>query len=376
MSVTSKQFVWLDWLRFSAAFVVLLTHARGIAFVEYGALSANDQNVFTMLWFAITRLGHEAVIVFFVLSGFLVGGKVAERVAAGSFAWRDYLIDRASRIMVPLVPAIALSVFAGFLIEEQSSAMQIFGNLFSLQGIFVSPLQINAPLWSLSYEVWFYILAGGIGAVAVGGGSKALAKIIVVFSLAVFLKLEAVYLFCWLLGALAYHHPLRRLSPTQTVLALVMTGAGVIGSQITSGTQFLDITNWLVPFVDDALAEFLLAAGIALLVRNLCTISEYSQTMSLFGRTGSWLASFSYTLYLVHYPILFSFKELGFARESQITLETLSYFGLLVVGCLLVSYGFYWLFERRTDTVRHWLRKHINSPQVNSATSYSQIQKT
>ena len=374
MSLPSKQFVWLDWLRFSAAFIVLLTHARGVAFVEYGALSANDQNPLTMLWFAMTRLGHEAVIVFFVLSGFLVGGKLAERVAAGSFAWRDYIVDRTSRVMVPLVPAIVLSVFVGFLVGERYSILQIIGNLLSLQGIFVSPLQVNAPLWSLSYEVWFYVLAGSIGTIAVGQRSAALARIVAILSLAVFLKLAAVYLFCWLLGALAYHQPLRRFSVTQTILALAIVGAALIGSQITSGTQSITMPVWLVLYLDRALVEFMLAAGIALLVRNLCTISEPSQTMSSFGRTGSWLASFSYTLYLVHYPMLYIIEELGFVRETEITPESLSYFGLMVVTCLLASYGFYWLFERRTANVRRWLRKRLSSPQVGSEMPRSQVQ--
>lgn len=253
--------------------------------------------------------------------------------------------------------------------------LQVVGNLLSLQGIFVSPPQVNAPLWSLSYEAWFYILAGGIGAVAAQRSSTTLAKIIVVLSLAVFLKLSVIYLFCWLLGALAYHSPLQRLSPIQTALALIVTSAGIVGSQLTSGSLSLAIPEWLTSHLDRNFMEFLLAAGIALLVRNLCTISENSHSMSLFGRTGSWLASFSYTLYLTHYPVLFLFKEIGITRQSEITVVSLGYWGLLVVCCLIVSYGFFWLFESRTANVRHWLRRYILGAQVGSKLSYSQTEK-
>ena len=32
------------------------------------------------------------------------------------------------------------------------------GNLFFLQTIFVPPFGSNAPLWSLSFEFWYYLL--------------------------------------------------------------------------------------------------------------------------------------------------------------------------------------------------------------------------
>ncbi len=51
------------------------------------------------------------VVVFFVLSGFLVGGAVIERARGGKAFMRNYLIDRTSRIYVVLVPTILLMFF-------------------------------------------------------------------------------------------------------------------------------------------------------------------------------------------------------------------------------------------------------------------------
>lgn len=96
-------YYWLDLLRFLAAFAVLGCHFRGALFVEYANLTHEYQNPVVFLFYFLTRFGFEAVLVFFVLSGFLVGGKVIQRLVEGSFKARDYAIDRFVRIMLPLI---------------------------------------------------------------------------------------------------------------------------------------------------------------------------------------------------------------------------------------------------------------------------------
>lgn len=64
-----KHFYWIDWLRFLSAMMVLLVHLRASSFVEYGSLPDNQKNLVFASFYAVTRLGSEAVIVFFVLKG-------------------------------------------------------------------------------------------------------------------------------------------------------------------------------------------------------------------------------------------------------------------------------------------------------------------
>ena len=101
-----QHFWWLDWVRFAAAFMVVATHARGSTWVEWGRLPSANQTNPAAVFFALTRAGTEWVTVFFVLSGFLVGGKVLEQVRDGTFSSRDYAFDRISRIWIPLIPAL------------------------------------------------------------------------------------------------------------------------------------------------------------------------------------------------------------------------------------------------------------------------------
>ena len=46
LTTTKKHFYWIDLFRFIAAFLVLLTHYRGMFFVEYGLLPENEHHIF------------------------------------------------------------------------------------------------------------------------------------------------------------------------------------------------------------------------------------------------------------------------------------------------------------------------------------------
>src|SRR5262249_807489 len=60
----------LDLIRGLAAIAVLVYHVRYGFFVDYGELSAPDH--FSFLFYSLTAFGHDAVMVFFVLSGFFI----------------------------------------------------------------------------------------------------------------------------------------------------------------------------------------------------------------------------------------------------------------------------------------------------------------
>lgn len=101
MELKKNHFYWLDALRFIAAFMVLFSHTRNDFFLPWGELPSEQHNPISFVFYFLGRLGHEAVIVFFVLSGFLVGGRGFERIQKGNFRIANYLIDRFSRIYPP-----------------------------------------------------------------------------------------------------------------------------------------------------------------------------------------------------------------------------------------------------------------------------------
>jgi peptidoglycan/LPS O-acetylase OafA/YrhL len=353
---SSSRLHWLDLLRFLAAFAVVLVHARGHALVEFGALPADQRSPLVFAFFALTRVGNEAVTVFFVLSGFLVGGKAIERIGNGSFRFADYAIDRVTRIYVPLVPALALSaVVAGFIGEDRSIA-SFFGNLAGLQGIATEPFGLNRPLWSLSYEIWFYVLAGAVGVAAAYRGMHAVAAIAIVSVACIFTKLSPTFLFCWIIGAVAYVRRPRRSSFLGWIAALILIAYGTIGVEIgmvSDSVKGLAIAAY-VPSWD--VSHIVLSTGTALLVQQLVVSEPKRRLAKAIDHVGTPLGAFSYTLYLVHYPIIRAIVPLVGERMPRIDLRSIGYLALLTVASVAGAVVMYWLFERHTASVRRWIK--------------------
>jgi len=155
---------YLDGLRGLAALIVFLTHVRGEFFVQWTDLDAVSHGPLNYALFVLTRLGREAVIVFFVLSGYLVGGQALNALRKCRFSASGYFTARLSRLYAVVVPALLLTSIADYLAGTWTVARDgapVFGlNLLFLQQIFGDSYGSNGPLWSLAYEGWFYALFG------------------------------------------------------------------------------------------------------------------------------------------------------------------------------------------------------------------------
>ena len=144
----------IEALRGLAAFYVVLHHAFPHKYIVSGF---NVYNFF--------RFGQEAVILFFLLSGFVI--KYSFSVSTNK-TFKRYFFRRFFRLYIPLVIVMIL----GYLILSHKNGAFIsldfpnmIGNLFMLQDwakvkphVFFDPYLGNNPLWSLAYEWWFYML--------------------------------------------------------------------------------------------------------------------------------------------------------------------------------------------------------------------------
>jgi peptidoglycan/LPS O-acetylase OafA/YrhL len=72
----------LDLLRFAAAALGMLNHLRANQFDSFSKVAC-ESSVLKTAFFSATRVGLEAVVVCFVLSGFLVGGVSLARSRQG-----------------------------------------------------------------------------------------------------------------------------------------------------------------------------------------------------------------------------------------------------------------------------------------------------
>jgi peptidoglycan/LPS O-acetylase OafA/YrhL len=187
----SEGSVHLDALRGSAALLVFLGHTRALYFssivtsipIVVNATSndrqttqANPSSSSPLLSGRGVKVATEAVLIFFVLSGYLVGGSVIRALQHQSWSWRDYLIRRLTRLWVPLIPGLLLcmvldrtgyQLFGSGSIYHNPPGIDIvtsidlmhrvglpslLGNLLFLQGIRVWYFGTDTALWSLANE--------------------------------------------------------------------------------------------------------------------------------------------------------------------------------------------------------------------------------
>lgn len=115
--------------------------------------------------------GYSGVDVFFVISGFLIGGIVADGMAKGSFSWRHFYARRARRILPALFLVISITIIMGW-VTMTPEQLRYFGGgaistLFFLSNVwfynridYFNPDAAEDPLihtWSLAVEEQFYI---------------------------------------------------------------------------------------------------------------------------------------------------------------------------------------------------------------------------
>lgn len=253
-------------------------------------------------------------MVFFVLSGYFITSSVMKSIQQGTWSWTDYLIKRVVRLWIVLIPTLLLTYFWAKLqihffggdeyFTGVLDAKTFIGNLFFLQDITVLQFGLNGPLWSLTYEFWYYIL---FPCLVLGLYSKShfkkLGYGILFIGISCFVgKQIMLYFLIWLLGALiAVIKPVtfKRLSMNLFVLFFALLAAA-------ASTKFLyqfypGKTNWMNPnFLPD------LSVGLAFTFLIYWIIALFRDHKPLINKNiPKKLAGFSYTLYLVHYPLLY-----------------------------------------------------------------------
>lgn len=339
----------LDLVRALAAFTVLVSHTKKFTWVGFEALPAEQQTIFAAAFCALTRIGFEAVMVFFILSGFLVGGKILDRVKTGQFRISDYALDRATRILIPLVPACLLTLAVNAICFGQSpNFLQALGNMAGLNGSLVATLDSNGPLWSLSHEIWFYVLAGAVGYIVSSTGT-ALSMAVLWICALVFAKIGSEYLVFWTLGALStriLHLP----RPGQWfLLGLAIMAAGVILFQLG-----LDNESSKYAVVPTKVALGLICFGCCVCMPFLCSPAA-SEALLFCRKPIAFASSFSYSLYLTHLPIN-TLLGTFLIKNTRFSIESFSIFALRLLICILFSIIFYFIFERNTASIRRFLR--------------------
>jgi peptidoglycan/LPS O-acetylase OafA/YrhL len=349
----------LELLRGLAALAVCVGHVRAYLLPPFraGGYATWEQPLYFL-----TAHGDAAVWVFFVLSGYLVGGSVLRAHAAGTWAWPDYLWRRGVRLWMVLLPALAVTYLcdtwrgdspvatAGAMAARADfphDGLTLLGNICFLQDLVVAPYGSNTALWSLAYEFWFYLLFPLLLGAAGGGGSgRRCASALLAAGI------------LWLLGPRGWWLAM----PWATGAAL----AWLVQHRPAQGMAWPRAWPWVglgaaltaLPFLPSAAKP--LAMPVVTIAMAVLVWSEGSRTVVAEPRFG--LGAISYTLYAMHMPLAVVVTS-AVAGPWSLVAGPLRWISiLLVTGALLVlTVGLWWLFERRTDEVRAAMRKWLRA---------------
>jgi peptidoglycan/LPS O-acetylase OafA/YrhL len=344
---------FLNFSRALAALLVVFFHIRTALVVPYDSLEVH--NWLTRVLFAASSFGHDAVIVFFVLSGYLVGGAVLKLDMRSSHDFWGYWIDRSVRIGPVLIATIAFSIVlqhAAPLFECKDNDVTILGNALALQNLIVKPLCNDLPLWSISNEVVYYF----VFPVMIAAFSR-------IFSIWLVFSIVCVTLVCiwslglaplddtnivldfpfWLVGAALWFVPGN--FHRWRWLALLMLSGALLFGRLDAGKSYF----WFRDFLLATSFSFLL---VTFLNRPMPQSGVRAMVVGHFANWSRWFAELSFSLYVVHYPLLRLYIYFGLnsglrgTRYTAITpLIVLQFIGLSAF-CIFIALGFSWLFER------------------------------
>ncbi len=297
--------LYLDLVRFSAACLVVISHYLGHGIVSIKAASF------------LPDLGREAVITFFVLSGFVIAYSTEQKQPSA----KDYLIARCTRIYSAALPILLLAFFSVFLATCLFDST--IANYYQLDKAYLYiPFHLlflgetwnfsETPpwlgqYWSLGYEVWYYAIFAavyflrGYKRVFLAGG------ILLFVGHKLWLLLPV-----WLSGVYLYH-----LQKNIRNIPFKLARVGWFGTlMLLAAYKFLGMETFLRAFgneiwpfpslrlgsADRYIADYL----ICLLICLNFILAKYAN-FSFLNFGANWIkrfASYTFTLYLVHIMVM------------------------------------------------------------------------
>lgn len=351
--------LWLDAIRALAAFTVLFGHMAHIRFTRGDYYALREWNV-----------ASDAVVVFFVISGLVIAYAAERDGDLGTYAW-----NRATRIFTVIVPALALTLLfdaIGTRITMEAYPQGYYQHLswseFLARGLTLTPqwlgvmepvrLGSNGPLWSLSYELAYYVIFGF--AVFLSGARR-----LVLIALVAFLAGIPILALmpAWLLGVLVW----RRVSDPAAALPLPVAWLLAVGAPVAmvalkwagAADALAALTarafapadyRAVLLYSDEVLWNSLLAVLMALHLLGVAPLMARSgwREPDRLALAIRWLAGGSFSLYVMHYPAL--------QLLDAVLPESLPLYDLWLLGLTLtICFGFAALFERPLKTYRRWL---------------------
>jgi peptidoglycan/LPS O-acetylase OafA/YrhL len=347
---------FLDLLRGLAANLVLIGHAADV-FKTGSHVPA----------------GNIGVGIFFILSGFLILQSSLARLQRPGPYFAPYMIDRFARIFTAYIPVLILVAAVNAIVDlgrwgqegTSTGPAAFLGNLLMLQDypvfqaihrlvgdwFYVRPYNTAEPFWTIPIEFWIYVVFGlaffGLGVRErlrwLPSALLALVALPVVIWNAAAGGGNGLSL-VWLVGAVgayvwvgAWHRSAYKLQIGATVF--LAAGICLLGRGLKTGWNFQDLAM--------VLCEAMLVITSVSMVDGLRTLPGAIRGACAF------VASYSYSLYLVHNTVLVVVRHYLLGVLGQAALP------VALVAAHAVAFVLYILFERHYRQVGAWLKRRL-----------------
>jgi peptidoglycan/LPS O-acetylase OafA/YrhL len=356
MTPREHGFPELDALRGLAACVVVFRH-----FVNVLPLGRH-----TMLHFVLLRsplrfffAAHEAVILFFLLSGFVLTLALMNRQQS----YASFITRRTFRIYAPYLCALAFAVTGAYFLHGVIPALSpwfamtwsqpVSWLLVSQHCLFIGKyevVQFNTAFWSLVYEMRISLIFPGLyiltkrvpikvlllGAVAASGLTCWRHSEPYGVEWVITLHYAGIFV-CGSLLAQNVNVLRNRIASTRPLPRTALTALAFLSITYGQGTpalisRFSPLTDWPV------------ILGCAWLM--IFAISSESLGAWLKGVVPQFLGKISYSLYLIHATILFAAVHLIYTKLSMAYI-----FSGALIAMVVASYWFHLLIERPCMTI-------------------------
>ena len=353
---TSEAYVVMDAMRCVLAVAVAFAHAWYLLIEDY----RGEASTIAAIGYFLAGFAHASVILFFVLSGYWIAKSVDRRMIVG-WEWSGYLVDRLARLLVVLLPALAIggsldaiglyglesathtgatnTYVLGNDVADRLGWRVLLGNVLFLQDIAVAPFGTNGPLWSLAYEFWFYIW---FPAIVVSWRKRRLSPFLVAASIAWIAPHMLIGFACWLCGAVLFwttNRSRHESRPRRSRLRLLVATIAFVGMLIFVRTVGLGG------------AELPLAVSFALLLYALLHAEviapRWLKPLAAYGATAS------FSLYVLHFPLIaFAAALLLDDRRWPASGTSIALVIAVLAAVVLLSAIFARHTERHTSRVR------------------------
>ncbi len=296
--------------------------------------------------------GVQAVDGFFVLSGFVIAHVCATKETSA----QSYFVSRAARMYSVAIPAlifIAIIDSLGLAVDATTYAgeFQEFSPGLIVRSVLFLGEMWNAhrypgsdgPYWSLGFEVWYYVAFGIFTFVPGRWRWPATAAVLAIIGPKVAVMFPA-----WLVGVAAYNLSRRKVVSRWAGWLIFLASLALLAayqmSHLSSSQQFLPFSLSAARLMGAA-QDYFLAMLFAMNIVGFVAISDGVDILpSRYGTIIRWLAGGTFSIYLVHLPIMHFIAAISpWTRSSPWTLM------LLLIATPIACRLFAEISERRKD---------------------------